>query len=139
GIVGLGRIGLAIARRLEAMRLPVVYHARNARPDVPYRHYASLLDMARDVDTLMLVLPGGKATRGMVDRKVLEALGPDGMLINVARGSIVNEDDLIEALENGVIAGAGLDVFASEPHVPERLLAMDNVVLLPHIGSATEY
>lgn len=137
GMVGLGRIGLAIARRLDAMLVPVVYHTRRPRPDVAYRHYPSLIEMARDVQVLLLILPGGAATRGLIDMEVLEALGPDGILINVARGSVVNENDLIEALERGVIAAAGLDVFENEPDVPARLAAMENVVLLPHIASAT--
>jgi lactate dehydrogenase-like 2-hydroxyacid dehydrogenase len=137
GILGLGRIGKAIARRLEAMRVPVVYHSRNAQADVPYRHYASLVDMARQVDVLLVITPGGAATRHLVDARVLEALGPDGILINVARGSVVDQQALIAALQQKKILTAGLDVFAAEPEVPPELIAMEHVVLLPHVGSAS--
>jgi lactate dehydrogenase-like 2-hydroxyacid dehydrogenase len=137
GMVGLGRIGKAIARRLDAMRVPVVYHTRNAQADVPYRHYPHLLDMARDVDVLLLITPGGAATRNLVDAKVLGALGPNGILINMSRGSVVDEPALIEALQQKKILSAGLDVFANEPHVPSELVAMENVVLFPHLGSAS--
>jgi len=139
GVVGMGRIGRAIARRLDAMRVPVVYHTRNAISDLPYRHYPDLLAMARDVDVLLLIVPGGPETRHMVDAKVLEALGPDGILINVSRGSVVDEEALIAALKEGKILSAGLDVFAREPHVPPELIAMDHVVLLPHVGSASRH
>jgi len=137
GIVGLGRIGKAIARRLDAFGVPVVYHGRKAQPDVRYRHYPDLRDMARDVDVLMVVTPGGPATRNLIDAKVLEALGPNGILINVSRGSVVDEAALIAALRSGKILSAGLDVFANEPQVPRELLEMDNVVLFPHVGSAS--
>jgi lactate dehydrogenase-like 2-hydroxyacid dehydrogenase len=137
GMVGLGRIGKVIAERLDAMKVPVVYHTRRVQPGVSWRHYESLLDMARDADVLMLIVPGGAATRNLIDAKVLEALGPDGILINMARGSVVDEPALIEALQKGKIRSAGLDVFANEPYVPEELLALDNVVLLPHVGSAS--
>jgi lactate dehydrogenase-like 2-hydroxyacid dehydrogenase len=139
GIVGLGRIGKAIARRLDAFRVPVVYHSRHAQQDVPYRHYANLVDMARDVDVLLVVTPGGPATKNLIDAKVLDALGPDGILINMARGSVVDEPALIAALEAGRILSAGLDVFANEPCVPPELMAMENVVLFPHVGSASVY
>ncbi|TCT08142.1 2-hydroxyacid dehydrogenase [Aquabacter spiritensis] len=139
GLVGMGRIGQAIARRLAAFGLPIAYHSRNPAPDVPYRHYPNLADLARDVDTLILILPGGPATRGLVDAEILAALGPRGILINVARGSVVDEPALIAALEAGTILAAGLDVFADEPNVPEALRARDNVVLLPHVGSATHF
>jgi lactate dehydrogenase-like 2-hydroxyacid dehydrogenase len=139
GIVGLGRIGKAIARRLDAFRVPVVYHSRHAQKDWPYRHYANLVEMARDVDVLMVVTPGGPATKHLIDAKVLDALGPDGILINVSRGSVVDEPALIAALEAGRILSAGLDVFAEEPKVPPELIAMENVVLLPHVGSASVY
>ena len=139
GIVGLGRIGKAIARRLDAFAVPVVYHGRTKQPGVRYRHYADLIDMARDVDVLMIVTPGGPATRNMIDAEVLEALGPEGILINIARGSVVGEPALIAALKSGKILSAGLDVFANEPHVPAELLALENVVLLPHVGSASVY
>ena len=137
GIVGLGRIGLAIARRLDAMQVPVVYHTRTPRTDVAYRHYADLLAMAKDVDTLMIVLPGGAATKDLIDRSVLEALDPEGIVVNVGRGTVIDQSMLIEALHQGTIRAAGLDVFADEPHVPEALIALDNVVLLPHVGSAS--
>jgi lactate dehydrogenase-like 2-hydroxyacid dehydrogenase len=139
GIVGMGRIGIAIARRLEAFGVPIAYHARRPRPELGYRHYPQLIDMARAVDTLIVIVPGGAATRNMIDARVLEALGPDGILINVARGSVVDEPALIEALKARKIYAAGLDVFVDEPNVPEELLTMDNVVLLPHLGSASVF
>jgi len=138
GIVGLGRIGKAIARRLEAIGVAVAgYHGRTVQPGVPYRHYPDLVALARDVEVLVVSCPGGAATRGLVDARVLDALGPEGRLVNVARGSVVDEAALIEALEQKRIAGAGLDVFANEPHVPERLCRLDNVVLSPHAASGT--
>ena len=139
GLVGMGRIGRAIAQRLEAFGVPIVYHTRQPRPDLAYRHYPRLIDMARDVDTLIVIVPGGAATRNMIDAKVLEALGAEGILINVARGSVVDEDALIEALKERKIFAAGLDVFVSEPAVPAELLKLDNVVLLPHLGSASVF
>lgn len=137
GILGLGRIGMAIARRLAAMQLPVVYHTRNERPDAPYRYYPDLLSMAEAVDTLIIVVPGTLATANMVNADVLRALGPQGIVVNVGRGSVVDEPALIEALASRTIHAAGLDVFADEPKVPEALLAVDNAVLLPHVGSAS--
>ncbi len=139
GLVGMGRIGKRIAQRLSAFEVPIVYHSRTARPDVPYRHYPDLLAMAKDVDTLLAILPGGPATKGLIDAAVLAALGPDGILINVARGSVVDEPALVEALRSETILAAGLDVFADEPRVPQPLLELDNVVLLPHVGSATRH
>jgi lactate dehydrogenase-like 2-hydroxyacid dehydrogenase len=139
GLVGMGRIGRAIAQRLEAFGVPIVYHTRQPRPDLAYRHYPRLIDMARDVDTLIVIVPGGPATRNMIDARVLEALGPNGILINVARGSVVDEGALIEALKARKILAAGLDVFVNEPEVPAELLALDNVVLLPHLGSASVF
>lgn len=139
GMVGMGRIGMAIARRLEAFGTPIAYYTRHQRPDLPYRHYPDLIDMARAVDVLMVIVPGGAATRNMIDASVLEALGPDGVLINVARGSVIDEDALIAALQRKTILSAGLDVFAHEPEVPAALIAMDNVVLLPHVGSASVF
>jgi lactate dehydrogenase-like 2-hydroxyacid dehydrogenase len=139
GMVGIGRIGMVIARRLEAFGVPVVYHTRQKRPELAYRHYSQLLDMARDVDTLIVIVPGGAATKNMIDAKVLEALGPDGIVINVARGSVIDEPALIAALRERKIMAAGLDVFVNEPDVPAELLAMDNVVLLPHLGSASVF
>jgi len=137
GIVGLGRIGLAIARRLDAMLLPVVYNNRNPRNDVAYRHYGDAKAMAKDVDTIIVVLPGGAETRNLVDAELLKALGPNGILINIGRGSTVDEPALIEALQNRTIFAAGLDVFATEPKVPDALLALPNAVLLPHVASAS--
>jgi lactate dehydrogenase-like 2-hydroxyacid dehydrogenase len=137
GIVGLGRIGKAIARRLEAFGLPAVYHGRKAQPGVAYRYYPDLVEMARDVDVMIVITPGGAATRHLINAKVLEALGPNGILINVSRGSVVDQHALIAALNQRKILSAGLDVYANEPHVPPELMAMDNVVLLPHVGSAS--
>jgi lactate dehydrogenase-like 2-hydroxyacid dehydrogenase len=139
GMVGMGRIGRAIARRLEAFGVPVVYHSRRKLNDVSYRHYPNLVDMARDVDVLMLIVPGGAGTRNMIDKTVLEALGPNGIVINMARGSVVDEPALIEALKSGAILSAGLDVYPKEPHVNPELIALDNVVLLPHLGSASAH
>jgi lactate dehydrogenase-like 2-hydroxyacid dehydrogenase len=138
GMVGMGRIGKAIARRLEALGVPVVYHSRNPQPGVSYKYYPKLLDMARDVDTLMVIVPGGPATANMINAEVLRALGPNGILINMARGSVVDEPALIEALKNRTIYSAGLDVFAKEPQVPKELMEMDHIVLFPHLGSSTE-
>ena len=137
GIVGLGRIGKAIARRLDAFAVPVVYHGRHAQADVPYRYYADLVAMARDVDVLLVMTPGGAGTKNLIDAKVLEALGPNGILINMARGSVVDEAALIEALRTKKIYSAGLDVFANEPQVPRELIEMEQVVLFPHVGSAS--
>ncbi|MFQ5953758.1 MAG: 2-hydroxyacid dehydrogenase [Kiloniellales bacterium] len=137
GIVGLGRIGQATARRAEACGMTVVYHGPRHKPDQPYRYYDDLRAMAADADILVVTCPGGEATHHIVDAAVLEALGPDGILINVARGSVVDEPALVRALEDGRLGGAGLDVFEDEPRVPEALIGLDNVVLLPHLGSAT--
>src|SRR5246500_5309211 len=137
GMVGMGRIGQAIARRLEASRVPVVYHTRKPAAGVSYKHYPDLTEMAKAVDTLVVIVPGGPATTNMVNADVMKALGPRGVIINVARGTVVDEQALIAALKSGTILAAGLDVFASEPSVPDELKAMQNVVLLPHIGSAS--
>ena len=137
GMVGMGRIGKAIARRLDAFGVPVVYHARNPQAGVAYRHYPSLLDMARDVDTLMVIVPGGVSTQNMINAAVFDALGPNGILINMARGSVVDEPALIQALRDRKIMSAGLDVFVKEPNVPKELIEMENVVLFPHLGSAS--
>jgi lactate dehydrogenase-like 2-hydroxyacid dehydrogenase len=137
GILGLGRIGKAIATRVGAFGLDVVYHGRHAQADVPYRYYSSLVDMAKAVDILIVVAPGGPGTRHIINAEVLEALGPDSVLINVARGTLVDEKALIEALRNKTILAAGLDVFENEPSVPQELIALDNAVLLPHVGSAS--
>jgi lactate dehydrogenase-like 2-hydroxyacid dehydrogenase len=137
GILGLGRIGKAIATRVSAFGLDVVYHGRHAQADVRYRYYASLVDMAKASDVLIVVAPGGPGTRRIINAEVLAALGPDGVLINIARGSLVDETALIEALRNKTILGAGLDVFDKEPSVPPELIALANTVLLPHVGSAS--
>jgi lactate dehydrogenase-like 2-hydroxyacid dehydrogenase len=137
GIVGMGRIGQAIARRIEASRVPVVYHTRNPVAGLSYKHYPDLITMAKDVDTLVVIVPGGAGTANMINAEVMKALGPHGVIINVARGTVVDEQALIAALRSGTILAAGLDVFEREPHVPDELKAMENVVLLPHIGSAS--
>ncbi|MBO0751035.1 MAG: 2-hydroxyacid dehydrogenase [Bradyrhizobiaceae bacterium] len=139
GIVGMGRIGQAIARRLEAFKVPIVYHSRRPQAGVPYKHFPVLVDMAREADVLIVIVPGGAETRNMINAEVLEALGPRGILINMARGSVVDEPALIAALRDRKIFAAGLDVFANEPKVPKELIAMENVVLFPHLGSASVY
>jgi len=139
GIVGMGRIGKTIAKRLEGFDRPIVYHSRKPAADVPYKHYPDLVTMAKDVDVLIAIVPGGPATKNMISAEVLKALGPNGVLINVARGSVVDEPALIEALQNKTILAAGLDVFAQEPKVPQALIDMKNVVLLPHVASATDW
>jgi lactate dehydrogenase-like 2-hydroxyacid dehydrogenase len=138
GMVGMGRIGKAIARRLEAFGVPVAYHSRNPQAGVAYKYYPNLVEMARNVDTLMIIVPGGASTQNMINAEVLKALGPKGIVINMARGSVVDEPALIEALKSRTIYSAGLDVFAKEPEVPKALMEMDHVVLFPHVGSATE-
>jgi lactate dehydrogenase-like 2-hydroxyacid dehydrogenase len=139
GMVGMGAIGQATARRLAAFGVPVVYHTRKPRRDVSYLHCPSLIEMARAVDILMVIVPGGAGTANLINAEVLDALGPDGILINMARGSVVDEPALIKALQDKRIMAAGLDVFAKEPEVPQELIAMDNVVLFPHLGSASVY
>jgi len=136
GILGLGRIGMSIAKKCEAFDLSVSYCGRNEQ-DVEYDYYSHLQDMAENVDILVLACPGGEETRHIVDADVLNALGTDGYLINISRGSVVDEDELVRALEGNIIAGAGLDVYQNEPNIPEELKVMDNVVLLPHMGAAT--
>ena len=137
GILGLGRIGNAIVRRAEPFGLRFAYHNRRRKKDISFPYFESARALADHSDILLNMLPGGPETRAMVDLEVLEALGPEGVFINVGRGSSVNEAALVQALEHGLIAGAGLDVYAREPEVPPELLTMENVVLLPHIGSAT--
>ena len=139
GIVGMGAIGQAIARRLDAFGVPVVYHTRKPRREVSYLHCPNLIEMARSVDILMVIVPGGPGTANLINAEVLDALGPDGILINMARGSVVDEPALIKALQDKRIMAAGLDVFAKEPNVPAEFIAMDNVVLFPHLGSASVY
>lgn len=136
GILGLGRIGQAIADRVAPFGISVAYHNRR-RKDVGYRYYPSPVELARDVDILMIVVPGGDNTRHVVNAEVLKALGPGGILINVARGSIVDEQALVDALRTNTILSAGLDVFEHEPKVHPDLLTLPNAVLLPHVGSAT--
>jgi lactate dehydrogenase-like 2-hydroxyacid dehydrogenase len=137
GIVGIGRIGQAIAEKLAVFDCRIAYHARNERSNLSYTYYADLVAMARDSLALIVITPGGADTHNLINRDVMDALGPEGHLINVARGSVVDEEALVAALTEGSLGFAGLDVFAKEPHVPEALLAMDNVVLQPHQGSAT--
>ncbi len=137
GIVGMGRIGQAIAQRALAFGMTVAYTTRKPRPELPYAYFQNATALAADSDFLVAITPGGAATRKLINAEVLAALGRDGILVNVARGSVVDEAALIDALEQGVIAGAGLDVFENEPQVPERLRALPHVVLAPHIGSAT--
>ena len=139
GMVGMGAIGQAIARRLDAFGVPVVYHTRKPRRDLNYLYCPSLVEMARAVDILLVIVPGGPGTANMINAEVLDALGPDGILINMARGSVVDEPALIKALADKRVMAAGLDVFAREPEVPAELIAMDNVVLFPHLGSASVY
>lgn len=137
GIFGMGRIGLAIARRLEALGLRVSYHNRRQVGGVSYDYHPSLKELAAAVDTLVSVAPGGASTEKAVNADILAALGPNGIFVNIGRGSTVDEPALIEALKNGTIRSAGLDVFANEPRVPEALLELPNVCLLPHVGSGT--
>lgn len=137
GILGLGRIGLAVARRLEAFDCRIGYHNRRERTDVPYAYADGPVALAQDSDVLVVAAAGGAASRSLVDAAVIDALGPDSFLVNVTRGSVVDEAALVTALEEGRLAGAGLDVFADEPNVPPALVGRDDVVLLPHIGSAT--
>ncbi len=137
GIVGLGRIGQAIADRASAFGMSISYTTRTRREDSPYTHYPSAEALAREVDFLMVITPGGAGTRGLINAQVLAALGTKGYLINVARGSVVDEPALIHAVTTGVIAGAALDVFADEPNVPQALRNCDNVVLTPHMASGT--
>lgn len=137
GIVGLGRIGEAIAKRAAGFDMEISYHNRSQKSDVPYRYFADIKSLAAEVDFLVLSTPGGAGTRALVNAEVLEALGPQGFLINVARGSVVDEAAVTQALKDGKIAGAGLDVFEDEPNIPAELAALDNVVLTPHMASGT--
>lgn len=137
GIVGMGNIGRAIAKRVEAFGMSVAYHNRRRRDDIDYPYYEDLNALLEACDYAVLVVPGGAATDGLIGAEQLKALGPKGCLVNIARGSVVDEAALVRALQDGTIAGAALDVFAEEPKVPAALLALDNVVLTPHIGSGT--
>jgi lactate dehydrogenase-like 2-hydroxyacid dehydrogenase len=137
GILGLGRIGKEIAVRAQAMKMRVVYHGRKEQANQPYVYYPKLVDMARDCDWLVLIAPGGKSTDKIVSREVMEALGPKGMLVNVGRGTLVDQAAMVEMLASGALGGAALDVFEDEPRVPQELFGLENVVLSPHQGSAT--
>lgn len=137
GIVGMGRIGQAIAHRAAAFGMSIAYTARSAKTDLPYAYHSSPAALAAESDFLVIITPGGAGTRKLIDANVLAALGAQGCVINVARGSVIDEAALVQALKDGTIAGAGLDVFEAEPNVPQALKEMDNVVLTPHIGSAT--
>ena len=139
GIVGFGRIGRAVGQRAEACGMTVIYYARTPKPDVSWMRAETLEDLARKSDILLSILPGGEATRGLIGATIFEALGPTGIFVSLGRGTAVDEPALVAALQNGVIAGAGLDVYADEPHVPSELIAMENVVLLPHVGGATDH
>ncbi|MEM6761499.1 MAG: 2-hydroxyacid dehydrogenase, partial [Pseudomonadota bacterium] len=137
GILGLGRIGKEVARRAQAFKMEVVYHGRTHQPHEPFPFYADLVDMAKDCDWLVSIVPGGESTYRIINREVMDALGPEGMLVNVGRGATVDEPELVKALQEGRLGGAAVDVFEDEPNVPEALFSMDNVVLSPHQGSAT--
>ena len=137
GIVGLGAIGQKIAHRLEAFETEIAYHGRHRREGVPYRYFGSVLELARWADVLVLAHRADESNRHMIDAGVLEALGPDGHIVNITRGSAIDEDALVAALENRTIAGAGLDVFENEPDVREDLRSLPNVVLTPHLGGGT--
>jgi lactate dehydrogenase-like 2-hydroxyacid dehydrogenase len=139
GMVGYGRIGKAIARRIDAFGLPISYFGRHKQANVPYRYFDNLVEMARNVDTLVVITPGGRETESLINAQVLQGLGPRGILINVARGTVVDEKALIKALQQRTIFAAGLDVYRNEPNIDPELLALDNVVLLPHVGSASVF
>jgi len=136
GIVGMGRIGQTIADKLKVFGTEIAYHSRSPK-DVDLRYVASLTDLAKEADFLIVITPGGPATKHLINEEVMNALGPDGTLINIARGSVVDEQALIKALQDGRLGSAALDVFEAEPHVPPELIAMDKILLLPHVGSAT--
>ncbi|WP_417687162.1 2-hydroxyacid dehydrogenase [Roseibium sp.] len=137
GVLGLGRIGKAIAKRAEAFGLEIHYHGRSKQKGIAFPYHATLLDLATACDTLMIVAPGGEDTHHIVNAEVLKALGPSGIVINIGRGTVVDEAALAEALADGTIHAAGLDVFEHEPNVPQALLDLENVVVLPHVGSAS--
>ena len=137
GIVGLGRIGMAIAHKLSVFNCEIVYHSRNQRTDTDLRYFGSLKEMADASDVLVAITPGGAVTNKLINREIIDALGPDGTLINVARGSVVDQTELVKALQDGRLGAAGLDVFEDEPRVPKELIEMDHVVLTPHVASAT--
>ena len=136
GIVGMGRIGKAIAKRAEAFDCEISYHSRNKK-DVKYKYYSDLNILAKDVDTLCVITPGGKETEKLINKEILSSLGKNGVLVNVARGSVIDQDELIHFLENNLILAAGLDVYINEPNIPSELINLENTVLLPHIASGT--
>lgn len=137
GMVGMGRIGQAIAKRAAAFGMPIVYFSRSKKSDVPYPYYSDLIAMAKDVDILMVITPGGAGTAKMINAGVLAALGPKGVVINMARGSVIDEPALIAALKAKTILAAGLDVFLNEPNINPELMTLENATLLPHLGSAS--
>lgn len=137
GIIGLGRIGTAIAKRAEAFGCPISYYTRLEKPGLKYKYYPNVIDLASNCQILVVACPLTEETRHIIDREVIDALGPKGVLINIGRGPHVDEPELVSALLEGRLGGAGLDVFEYEPQVPEQLFGLDNVVLLPHIGSGT--
>ena len=136
GILGMGRIGKTIAKRIEAFNCEICYHSRNEK-DVKYKYFSKLEELAEYVDTLCVITPGGEETKHLVNSNILQKLGKNSFLINIARGSVIDQQALIHALQNKIICGAGLDVFENEPNVPDDLMNLDNVILTPHIGSAT--
>ena len=137
GIIGLGRIGKAIAKRCEGFGLDISYLGRNQQPNVPYRYFSNATALAEAVDTLICVTPGTEETRNLVNESVLKALGPNGVVINISRGSVIDEAALKAALRSGAIAAAGLDVMVGEPHIDPDLMTLENLILLPHVGSAS--
>jgi hydroxypyruvate reductase len=137
GIIGAGRIGQAIARRALALNMKIAYQGPNKKSALPWPYFADPVALAKESDVVMVACPGGEATKNLVSRAVIDAIGPEGYIVNIARGSIIDEPALLEALQQNRIAGAGLDVFVDEPRVPEAFFALDNVVLQPHVGSAT--
>ncbi|CAN6700942.1 unnamed protein product [Malus baccata var. baccata] len=137
GIIGLGRIGKAVAKRVEAFSCPIAYYSRTEKPDLKYKYYPSVVELASNCDILVVVCPLTQETRHIINREVIDALGPKGILINIGRGPHVDESELVSALLEGRLGGAGLDVYENEPDVPEQLFQLENVVLLPHVGSDT--
>ncbi|KAH1091011.1 hypothetical protein J1N35_018268 [Gossypium stocksii] len=138
GIVGLGRIGSAIAKRAEAFNCSISYHSRSKKPNTNYKYYSNIVDLAADCQILFVACALTEETRHIVNRKVIDALGPKGILINIGRGAHVDEPELVSALLEGRLGGAGLDVYENEPNVPEQLFSLENIVLAPHVGSDTE-
>jgi lactate dehydrogenase-like 2-hydroxyacid dehydrogenase len=137
GVIGMGRIGKAIARRAEAFNLKIAYQGPNRKADLAWPYFPDVASLAKECDFLVAACPGGESTRNIINRAAIDALGPKGVIVNIARGAVIDEPELIAALKEGRLGGAGLDVFVDEPRVPEVFFAMDNVVLQPHVGSAT--